>query len=197
MLHTVTYAGPFGYLKPWTAVRDGELAGVGAKSWGEGVKKAAGGGSSFLAGQSSYFLVVASLMRCDTSSLLTGCRVAISLSQASLRVRPGKVADSACGPAAVKFLDLRFIGQGDIVNEERVIAYRQIYEYEPELAGEANQEIAVVARRVFGAAEQLAAGEKRRHDFRVANLGNARPCLALRQGEAAEVEAPIGGKVVH
>lgn len=24
MLHTVTYSGPFGYLKPWTAVRDGE-----------------------------------------------------------------------------------------------------------------------------------------------------------------------------
>lgn len=23
-LHTVTYTGPFGYLKPWTAVRDGE-----------------------------------------------------------------------------------------------------------------------------------------------------------------------------
>ena len=24
MLHLVTYSGPFGYLKPWTAVRDGE-----------------------------------------------------------------------------------------------------------------------------------------------------------------------------
>ena len=24
MLHIVTYSGPFGYLKPWTAVRDGE-----------------------------------------------------------------------------------------------------------------------------------------------------------------------------
>lgn len=24
MLHVVTYTGPFGYLKPWTAVRDGE-----------------------------------------------------------------------------------------------------------------------------------------------------------------------------
>lgn len=24
MLYTVTYSGPFGYLKPWTAVRDGE-----------------------------------------------------------------------------------------------------------------------------------------------------------------------------
>ena len=60
-------------------------------------------------------------MRCNTSSLLTGWRLAINRSQASLRVRPGIMGDSACGPAAVKFLDLEFIGQGYVVDDKCVV----------------------------------------------------------------------------
>lgn len=66
------------------------------------------------------FLAAASFMRCNTSSLLMGYRAAISWSQASLRVRPGITGDSACGPAAVKFLDLGFIGKGNVVDGERL-----------------------------------------------------------------------------
>jgi hypothetical protein len=75
------------------------------------------------------FLAAASFMRCNTLSLLMGCRVAISRSQASFRVKPGIIGDSACGPAAVKFLDLGFIGNSNVVDGERfVVAIRQSYQ---------------------------------------------------------------------
>ena len=91
--------------------------------------------------------------------------------------------DSACGPAAVKFLDLRFISQGDIVDDECVVAYRQIYEQEAVLVGKANEKIMIVAYRIIGAIIEPTTGLESLHDFSIGNLLDARSKLPLAQRE--------------
>ena len=136
-------------------------------------------------------------MRCNTSSLLTGCRVAISLSQASLRVRPGITGDSACGPAAVKFLDLEFIGDGHVVNGEHVVAVRQSYQQEPEFVGVANKKVMVLTEWKSSTVIPMLTFQYSILNFTIRDLGNARTSLSLGQAKQAKIKAPIRGKVVH
>lgn len=139
-------------------------------------------------------------MRCSTSSLLTGWRPAINRSQASLRVRPGIIGDSACGPAAVKFLDLEFIYQGDVVDDKHIVAYRQIYEKKAVFVGKANKKISVITHWIIKTIEELTTGSTGLHDFAIGNLADTGSDLALSQGKPAEVEAPVAevrSRVLH
>jgi hypothetical protein len=105
--------------------------------------------------------------------------------------------DSACGPATVKFLDLEFIGNSNVMNGERIVAIRQSYQQEPKFLSVTDEKVVVITERKSSTIVPMLASQHRILNFTVSNLRNTWTCLPLVKCEEAEIEAPVWGKVFH